>query len=126
MSDQFNTGFIRLIEHVLTAENFTDGNRDFDLNPRGPGRILVEYFIFINSAGTQVNATAGTVTVTLSSGEDVYRNVQNGTFNANTAHLATWAKPQGVGRADKIRFNLSGIVGVGITGFRALVTQNAG
>lgn len=125
MSNFYNR-YIRTIEVLFTGTGIADGNTDFTLEPFGPKRIVVEYFTFITSAGAKVAATLGDVTITVSPGEDLFQNMDsNGTFAANTAHLATWNKPTKVARGDKIRVNLSSITAATATGFRMLVTQSA-
>lgn len=118
----FYEGYVRTIEFPLTGNGIV-GNFDFDLDPFGPRNNVVEYFTFIDGNGDQVDAGAGTVVIQISSGEDIYQDIINGSFNALDARSAARTKPNGYGRAEKIRVTLAGVTG-SPTGFRMLVTQS--
>lgn len=118
----FFTGYIRTIEHLFTSDTIANGNYDFDLDARGPKNNVVEYFTFIDAQGDQVDAGAGTVVIQISSGEDIFQDIVDGAFNAADARLATRTKPNGYGRADRLRVTLAGVTVA--AGFRLFVTQN--
>lgn len=119
----FSTTYIRTIERNISSDTVADGDYDFELEEAGPRVNLLEYFYFVDGGGAQVDATAGTVVVTVSSGEDIFQSLNNGSFSASAARDVDRTKPNGLGRADKVRINLSGVTGA--VGFRGLFTQNA-
>ena len=123
MGQGINTGFIRTIETPLASDTVANGNYEFDAGAHGPPNNVLEYFHFVDGAGVQADATAGTIVVTLSSGADIFQTVPNGSFDADQARIGTRAKPNGFGKAEKIRITLTGVTGV--VGFRGLLTQNA-
>lgn len=123
MAQGYNNGFIRTIETELTSDTVANGDYDFDAGAFGPPNNVLEYFHFVDGAGAQADATAGTVVVTLSSGADIFQTLPNGSFNADQARIGARSKPNGLGKAEKIRITLAGVTGV--VGFRGLLTQNA-
>lgn len=118
----FNTNYVRTIEHLFSSDVVADGDYDFDLTPFGPRNNVVEYFTFVDGSGDQVDAGAGTVVIQISSGEDIFQDIVDGSFNANLARSASRTKPNGYGRAEKIRVTLAGVTVA--AGFRLFVTQN--
>lgn len=124
-----NTRYVRIIETEILQDSVADGNYDFTVDPSGPRNNILEYFYFVNAAGDQVDPTAGTVVITVSSGANIFQNLTDNQFNAVNARDATRTKPNGIGRAETVRITLSGITGpIGdvATGFRALFSQFAG
>ena len=99
-----------LVETLLTAESVT-GDHEFTLIDAPPRNNLVDYFFFVDSGGDPVDATAGTVLITLSPILPLYQNITNGTFNAADARDLTWLKPNGFGKAVSIKITFTGITG---------------
>ncbi len=122
MSRNYNTVYLRTIETDIAATGVS-GDFEFDLDPHAARNNLLEYFHFVDGGDAQVDATAGTVVVTLSSGNDVFQTISNGSFNADQARSTNRTKPNGYGKADKIKITLSGITGTPV-GFVGLVTQS--
>ena len=113
---------VTIVETALTAAT-VDGSFEFTLDGNAPRNNILEYFYFVNGGGTPVDATAGTVVVTLSPILPLYQDITAGSFNADTARNATWAKPNGFGKAVSIKIVLAGVTG-DPTGFRGLVSQS--
>lgn len=120
---QVNSGYTRRIGYEFSSDTVADGNYDFNVGPGGPLNNIVDYFYFVNASGDQVDATDGTVTISLSSGADIFQSVSEGVFQADVARSADRAKPNGIGTAEILRINLSGIMGA--SGFQLLYTQFA-
>lgn len=114
--------YLRTVETSIEGSG-VDGDFVFDLDQFAALNNIVAYFYFINSSGDQVDATGGTVVITMSSGADIYGNIDNGSFDAADARSVSRVKPNGFGKAGKIKFTLDSITG-DPTEFRALVTQS--
>lgn len=123
MARNFNQIYIRTVETDLISGAVADDDYDFELDPHAARNNLLEYFHFTDGAGDPIDATGGTVVVTMASGNDVFLTLPEGSFSAVDARLATRTKPNGYGKADKIRITLAGITGPAV-GFAGLVTQS--
>lgn len=110
------------VEHGFTGD-VIDGEVTWDLNGHAPRNNVVEYFHFTDSSGDPIEPTAGSVTITLSSGSAVYQTISEGNFLAVDATSPTRTKPNGYGKADGIKVTLSGVTGTGVVGFATFVTQ---
>ncbi|MCH9664654.1 MAG: hypothetical protein K0U41_02260 [Gammaproteobacteria bacterium] len=117
----FYTGYVRLIETELSADSIV-GEHTFNLDSFGARNNIIEYFHFVDGNDDQIDATAGTVVITISSGQDIFQTIENGSFNAVDARSETRQKPNGFGRAEKIKIAFSGVTGA--VGFRTLVSQS--
>jgi len=123
-SKGFYTGFVSAVETAISSDSVT-GDQEFDLEGHAPRNNVVDYFYFVDGGGDQVDASAGTVTVTLSpgpEGDEIFQDIQGGSFVAATARDANWPKPNGFGKASKIKISFTGITGA--VGFRAHVSQS--
>ena len=113
------------VEHDFIG-SVIDGDVTWDLNAHAPRNNVVEYFHFIDGSGDPIEPTAGTVTITMSSGSAVYQTIQDGSFAATSATSPSRTKPNGYGKADGIKVTLSGVTGAGVVGFAVSVTQSEG
>jgi len=118
----FHQKYVRTVETPIEQTGI-DGSFEFDIDAHAPRNNVFEHFYFVDGGGAQVEATAGTVVVTLSSGANIFHTINDGSFNAVDARLATRTKPSGYGSAEKIRIVLAGITGPAV-GFVGLVTQS--
>ena len=115
--------FIRF-EETLLAGPITE-TFNLTLDPENPPNNVIEYFVFVDANGDVVDVTGdGTVAVTISSGEDIYQTLTNGTFNASDGNSGNRGKPNGYGRAEKIRIAFTGTI-TGAVGFRSMIRQYA-
>lgn len=117
----YNKVYLRTIETDIAATG-VDGDFIFPLDPFAPRNNLLEYFNFVDSGGDLVTATGGDVIITFSSGSDIFQTIDSGSFTAASANLGTRTKPNGYGKADKMKVTLSSVTGA--VGFVGLVTQN--
>ncbi len=125
MTGNVNTRYVRSIDTQIESDSIVDGNQDFDLNPAAGRNLVVEYFHFVNASGDIIDVTAGTVTLTVSSGADIFQTLLDNQFNAADARSSSRRKPSGYGLGEKLRVTLSSIAGNSVAGFKALITQNA-
>ena len=117
-----NHVYLRTVETLIEGSG-VDGDFEFDLDPAAALNNIVAYFYFVDSGGDQVDATGGTVVITMSSGADIYGDISNGFFDAIDARSPLRTKPNGFGKSVKVKFTLDGITG-DPTEFRAFVTQS--
>lgn len=111
------------VEHAFES-SVIDGAVTWNLNAHAPRNNVVEYFHFIDSSGDPIEPTAGSVTITMSSGSAVYQTISEGSFLAVDATSPSRTKPNGFGKADNIKVTLSGVTGTGVVGFATFVTQS--
>lgn len=110
----------------LESASIVDANYDFplsnDFSPRSTN--IVEYFYFVDIAGTVAPATAGNVAIVGSpDGGITWQTLNDASFNAAASELPTRVKPSGRGRVTHLRITLSGVVAAGAVGFSSLLTQ---
>ena len=123
MPDIFNTQYIRLLEKEFVSVSIADGDYIFKVAEYAPRNNLIEYFIFTDGAGDPIDATGGSVNITFSPGYDKYQTISMGQFDAVDAQLASREKPNGYGKVEKVKINLSGITGPAV-GFVSLLSQS--
>ncbi len=124
MNSNIHQGYIRGVDTVLEADDISAAF-NLDLNPANPRNNVIEYFYFVDGNGNMVTPSGdGEVTITMSSGGEIYQTIFNGNFTAILANSPERGKPNGYGRVEKIRITFSGTI-TGATGFRALLSQNA-
>ena len=114
-----------IAENVCSSDSVADGEYVFNLQVHARRANILDYFYFVDGSENFVTATGGTVKVELSplsEGIPVWQDIADNTFNAADAALPTWLKPNGLGRAGRIRFTLAGITGA--AGFRAMLSQS--
>lgn len=112
MPSSYNTIYIRNIDFEYNSQtegNSLNGTATYELDENGPSTVFVPYFYFVDGNGDQIDASSGTVTLTVSQGADIFQTIDNNTFNAADARSATRTVPSGIGRADKIRVVTSGV-----------------
>jgi hypothetical protein len=119
-----NKPYIRVTEILLESDTIADGDYDFLAKPFGSRVNIIDYFAFVDSSGDPIEATGGTVTITISSGYGVFQTINDGSFNATSARTASRTKPNGYGRGETVRVSLSGIAGAGVAGFRSMLSQS--
>lgn len=122
MSGGFSKVYLITVEAEI-AQTGVDGDFVFELSPFAAKNNILEYFFFVDGAGDQVDASEGTVIVTLSPGKDIFQTVDSGSFNAADARLSTRTKPNGYGKAAQIKITLAGVTGDPV-GFVGLLTQS--
>jgi len=114
--------YLRVLESKIEADSVT-GEHIFNLDEFAPRNNQVEYFYFVNSSGNKVSPTAGSVTITMSSGEDIYNTISDGTFNAADAMSENRPKPNAHGKVAKAKITFTNVSGNGVAGFRGLIAQ---
>ncbi len=124
MPQKSNQAYIRTIQTDIVGISIADDEYLFDLDPFAPLNNILEFFYFTDAGGAQVDATAGTIVVTLSPGANIFQTINDGSFNAVDARLETRTKPSGFGKAEKVKITLAGVSGGGATGFAGLVSQS--
>ena len=115
-----SAGATRIIETPITS-NSVVGTQEFDLNEHAPRNNLMDYFYFTDGDGDLVTGVTGDVEITFSPAAGVWHTVQNGNFTALRVDDSTWPKPNGYGKAIKVRVVLTNIVGA--VGFKSNITQ---
>lgn len=118
-----NKVYLRTVETTVSSTSSVSGEHVFDLDPGAARNNVIEYFYFIDGGGSQVDATAGSVDISMSPGADLYQTINDGTFNADQARVASRTKPNGFGKAEKVKISFTGITGDPV-GFVALITQS--
>lgn len=118
-----NKVYLRTVETVIGSTSSVSGDHVFDIDPSAARNNVVEYFYFIDGGGSQVDASAGSVDITLSPGDDLYQTINDGAFNADQARTESRTKPNGFGKAEKVKVTFTGITGDPV-GFVALITQS--
>lgn len=104
------------IQGTVAVGNFDSGLMDLAFDSAYLGSIR-----FFDAAGAQVTPGAGTVTFTMTPDDVNYQTVQDGTFNAADAYLATRKMPTAYGPAVRARIALAGVTGA--ASFRATVSR---
>lgn len=108
-----------LTPHVydISSDTVADGDYDFDVGRiHEPLPFFLDGTYFVNASGDLVTPTGGTVTVSVSSDDILYREVVNATFNASS-DPRNITPPSGQAPVIKLRITLSGITGA--EGFRS-------
>lgn len=121
MGHATSAGNTRLIETEIEGDALL-GPFEFELNGSSPRNNLLDYFFFCDSSGSPIAATSGTVTVHLSPTAGIWHEIADGTFDASTALATNWVKPNGYGKAVRLRLTFDLLEGP-IVGFKALITQ---
>lgn len=117
-----NKVYLRTLE-TLVEVNEVDGDFIRDLTKSGPLNNLVEYFYFVDNLGDKVDPPTGEVVITMAAGAELYGDLQSGSFSAVNARAASRPKPNGYGKANKVKISITGITGTAV-GFKTLITQS--
>ena len=103
----------------IDSQTVVDGNYDFDIGPINGGvDLFLDEFRFVDGNGDRSVATAGTVSVQVSSDGAFWRPLNDGGFSAELDTTSeAYTPPSGLAAVTKLRITLSGVSGV--VGFRA-------
>ena len=98
---------------LFESENLTGGTHAINFQPLypWPRRLIVEYFLFLNTSDAVVTPTGGTVAIStsLEIANGFHYLDQNANFNAADAHVVSRLRPQGIAIANRLRVNLDSI-----------------
>lgn len=108
-----------LVPHLwpISSDTVSDGNYDFNVGDvYDPLPFFLDGFHFVDGSGALVTATAGTVTVAVSTDGVLYREIVDGTVSA-TSDPVSITPPSGSAPVVSVRISLTGVTGA--SGFRA-------
>jgi hypothetical protein len=108
-----------LVPHIfeVSSDTVTSGDYDFDVGKlHDPLPFFLDGFYFVDGSGDPVGASAGTVTVQVSSDGVLWRDVVDGEFPATTLPSEI-TPPSGVAPVVKLRITLASVTGA--SGFKA-------